>query len=171
MDDPIEALESRRSWMDKDVTFTKRGLIDFIENTLRDNNPEDGSAAAKEWSEKVHQKGEFQCWVRKGSVVEPKLLCFRANVWFNKGFKLNRVVKSLYDPAHRSVWDKKQLAEMSSKDTEHPNVRLNYYRYKKVLIFSPKDYGDKQIVFAHDGAMYCYSTTNGKGSEEQPPSI
>jgi hypothetical protein len=64
------------------------------------------------------------------------------------------------------VWDKKQLAEMSCKDTEHPNVGLNYYRYKKVLIFSPKDYGDKQIVFTHEGAMYCYSTTNGKGLEE-----
>jgi len=51
-------------------------------------------------------------------------------------------------------------------ETEHPNVFLNYFRYKKVLIFTPKDYGDKQIIFEHEGAIYTYSTTNGKGAEE-----
>jgi len=40
MDDVIEALESRRSEFDADVTFTKRGLIKYIEDTLAENNAE-----------------------------------------------------------------------------------------------------------------------------------
>jgi len=55
---------------------------------------------------------------------------------------------------------------MNPQETEHPNVTLNYFRYKKVLIFSPKDYGDKQIIFAHEGCIYAFSSTNGKGLEE-----
>lgn len=37
------------------------------------------------------------------------------------------------------------------------------------MIFTPKDFGDKQVIFAHDDKIYAYSTTNGKGLEEQPP--
>jgi len=38
MDDEIFALESRRCKWDKDVIFTKRGLIDHIEKVLAENN-------------------------------------------------------------------------------------------------------------------------------------
>lgn len=63
------------------------------------------------------------------------------------------------------------MAEMTIQKTDHPNVTLNYYRYKKVMIFNPKDYGDKQCIFAHNGCIYAFSTTNGKGLEEQAPQV
>lgn len=49
------ALEDRRSWMDKEVTFTKRGLVDYIEHMLASNNPEKVEKGVKSgWDEKAH---------------------------------------------------------------------------------------------------------------------
>lgn len=44
MDDVITAFEDRRCEWDKDVTFTKRGLIDYIEQMFKDNDPLDKKA-------------------------------------------------------------------------------------------------------------------------------
>ena len=45
---------------------------------------------------------------------------------------------------------------------------LVYFRFKKFLIFSPKEYTDKQIIFADGDTVYSWRTTNSLGLQEQP---
>jgi len=50
--------------------------------------------------------------------------------------------------------------------TSTPHVDKVYFRYKKFLMFSPKEYTDKQFIFADGDCVYCYETTNGLKDSE-----
>ena len=76
----------------------------------------------------------------------------------------------MFDPAVRMIWDKKNLESFEVSPTDHPNVTLPYYLYKKVTPISQKQYSDKQIVFgdAATGVIYSYTTTNELAASDTP---
>lgn len=56
MDDPISALDTRRVHWDNDVTFTKRGIVKYIEDMLEYSSPE---KMDKTWENKVNKANDF----------------------------------------------------------------------------------------------------------------
>lgn len=59
-DEEIEELEKRRSQWDKGVTFTKRGIKDFINDMFENND-------ASKWESKINKPGVETCHMnRKG---------------------------------------------------------------------------------------------------------
>ena len=72
----------------------------------------------------------------------------------------------MYDEKQRCQWDKKQLETLESINTEHKSVRLLFFRFKKFLIFDPKEFSDKMILFEHNGCVYSYSSTNNSRDKE-----
>ena len=66
------------------------------------------------------------------------------------------------------MWDNTLLEKVKRDKTSHANVDLVYFRFKKFIIFSPKEYTDKQIIFADGDVIYTFRTTNQKGVEETP---
>jgi hypothetical protein len=81
-------------------------------------------------------------------------------VWFPASYSLDRIVKSLYVDEYRLMWDNTLLEKVKREKTSHANVDLVYFRFKKFIIFSPKEYTDKQIIFADGDVIYTFRTTN-----------
>jgi len=148
---------------DEGVVFTKRKLIEHIDNLMLKCD----CTKANGWEEKINKKNELLVHLKKGTEQAPGKFLIKGVTYFNKTFKMERVVRSLYDVTQRSNWDKKQLDTLVSIDTDHKNVRLVYSRYKKFLIFNMKEYTDKMIQFRHKDSIYLYSTTNGLGVDQE----
>ena len=50
----------------------------------------------KAWDLKVDKKNEIQLWCNnKGTSVCKDFTAWRGRIWFNKGFKIDRVVKAV----------------------------------------------------------------------------
>lgn len=49
----------------------------------------------------------------------------------------------MYVDKLRMMWDDTVMEMISREKTTHPNVDTVYFRYKKFLIFSSKEYTDK----------------------------
>jgi hypothetical protein len=52
------------------------------------------------------------------------------------------------------------------KPTTHPNVKTVYSCSKKLFTFNHKQFCNKIATFAHEGAIYCYTSNNSLYEQE-----
>jgi len=86
---------------------------------------------------------------------------------FRKNLKLSQIIKAIYNPEIRLVWEKKCLNNLKLREADHKNAYLIYYFYKRAIAtMNEKDFSDKLIYFEHDGAIYVYQSTNSLAQED-----
>jgi hypothetical protein len=86
---------------------------------------------------------------------------------FRKNLKLSHIIKAIYDPEIRLVWEKKCLNGLKLREASHKNAYLIYYFYKRAIAtMNEKDFSDKVIFFEHEGAVYVYQSTNSFAEED-----
>ena len=96
-------MEIRRIDGDIGVHFSKKGIIEFIEAQFAKADTDES------WTEEI-TKPEFKVYKHKqGSHVTDKHLFMKSEGSFNSKFKMSRILKALFDPRHRAIWEKKNL--------------------------------------------------------------
>ena len=63
-------------------------------------------------------------------------------------------------------WDKKHLQTFNLLPATD-NVKLQYLRLKKFLVFNPKEYPDKVFMFSDGDALYIYTSHNETCVEDE----
>ena len=93
-DEEIEALEKRRSIHDDGVVFTRKGLVEFIDKMILEADP-----TQKGWKSQVDKSKNFEhhVWLKRDGIARaPGIFCFKGKVWWDKKFRMDRIVKSMY---------------------------------------------------------------------------
>jgi len=127
-DEEIDALAVRRTDGDSGVTFSKKGIVEYIEAQFSAADKD-----SKNWVS-VGKKPSFKIFKHKvGSHVTKDHLYMRSEGTFASKYKISRILKALFDPVHRGEWEKKNLESYTVHETDHPNVKLPYWRYKAQL--------------------------------------
>jgi hypothetical protein len=99
----IEDLESRRSVYDRDIRFTKNGIMEYIENFFA---KEESEAEKKKWEQKLDNK-DVKVFIKKeGTEFSKDLPFIKAEIILNGAFKLEQVIQAIFEPHHRLLWDK-----------------------------------------------------------------
>lgn len=94
------------------VKFSKRGIIEHIEKILSLESPlnKEDPKISKAWEQKLKNPNLTYYLKKGGSAVKPNQPFFRAEVTFNKAFKLEKILKCMYSPEHTLKWDKNLTA-------------------------------------------------------------
>ena len=83
---------------------------------------------------------------------------FRSDTMFDKNFKLNQIMRCLYNAEHLLSWEKNTKTQEFIPVDGHRSFGLNYYRTKKVMVIGSRDFVDKTFIFENDGKIYKYSS-------------
>ena len=148
------------------IKFSKRGIIDFIETQI----VEDSIEKDQRWECKMKSPGLMYYIKKGGSDVNKNQPYMRTEITFAKPFKMDKIIKCIYDTQYQAKWDKN--LKSSEKIDVLPGKNSFYIQYtlnKKVMTFDPRDFYEKGFSFAHNGTYYRYSTPIPNGNETKPP--
>lgn len=119
----------------QNIKFSKNGIIDFIEKTIREESKfnESDPANSKLWEQKMDHPDKIKFFIKKGGSAANKDQPFiRTESIFNKKFKMEKLIKSAYYPEHQMKWDKtiekSEVIPVRDGDTSY---YLTYYKNKK----------------------------------------
>ena len=134
-------------------------------------------------NDKIKEEGDVslankKLWESKGKFPELEI-CTKKGVsglytmtkcTFNTKFKINKLIKCIYAPAHRKSWDS-NLVRMEVIDQGKSPVYFHQYtQHKKVLTYAPREFYEKIFQFAHEEVYYRLSssvyTPEGTQNEE-----
>ncbi|CDW87198.1 UNKNOWN [Stylonychia lemnae] len=185
-DQEIQEMSIHRNEFEKDVKFTKRGLIEEIETTL---TYEDSEEQSKQWDLKL-SKDDVKIFIKKGgSKFNTEQPYIKTVVLFNAHYSMRKVVEvvrlsivfnsllslQIFNEKHRMKWDKNVLKLEIITQEFNKNVWLNYQLNKSPLNFSNRDFLDKQIKFRDRNNFYCYYSTIPLETQNQikpiPPKV
>mmetsp|Transcript_1058 Transcript_1058/g.1960 ORF Transcript_1058/g.1960 Transcript_1058/m.1960 type:complete len:190 (+) Transcript_1058:851-1420(+) len=144
------------------VRFSKRGLVETIERICAQEsraNKED-MRTAKRWEEKIKTPGIVMYLKKGGSDQSEDQPFMRTESNFNKAFKMNKLLKVIYEPEHQKGWDKNlEVAEKQPFDGGSKTIAFSYVKNKKQFTISSRDFYEKGFNFVHNGKFYRYSTS------------
>lgn len=102
-----EIAELKQSWeIDSGVKFSKNGLMKFIKLMLAEESAGHDCANSKLWEQKLKIPGITYYLKNGGSKVNKTQPFFRVEAAFNKVYKIDKLLKVLYQPEHQVKYDK-----------------------------------------------------------------
>jgi hypothetical protein len=126
------------------MKMSKNGIIEVFDKMLAEANIDDPNQKTYELKINKEKDAGLKLWMNtKGTSMTKDFTAWRGRIWFNKAFKIDRVVAAYTNEAHRNIWDKKNTEELYADSTSHKNVNLIYQRFKKIAMFDAKEYYDK----------------------------
>ena len=158
----IEPLEQRRVTWDENVVFSKNGLMSYIDEAVKN-----ATEFPKKWKKQL-DKPDIKIFSHvEGSSRRKDFVFYKTEATFRKNLKLEHIIKAIYDPKERLIWEKKCLNNLKLRATSQGNSWLIYYYYKRAMAtFHEKSFSDKLALFEHAGAIYANQTTNGLAEED-----
>mmetsp|Transcript_35609 Transcript_35609/g.54449 ORF Transcript_35609/g.54449 Transcript_35609/m.54449 type:complete len:254 (-) Transcript_35609:2-763(-) len=167
-----ELVELKTEWeREQGIRFSKKGIMDAVEAILfmESPNSEDARTASK-WELKLKTKGISYYLKKGGSDLNTSQPFFRSDITFNKAYKMDKVIKCIWETDHQKKWDAcLQEAEFSPLREGVRSYGFTYCQNKKQFTIQSRDFYEKGFSFYHDGKFYRYSCTV-KDSQEQKPS-
>eukprot|EP00347_Sterkiella_histriomuscorum_P003152 403365394 len=149
----IEDLAQYRNDFEKSITFTKRGLVQEIEQLFAFENSD---TETKLWDLKLN-KDDVKVYLKKGgSKYNADQPYIKTEILFKEHYSIKKIVEVIFGTAHRQKWDKNVLKYELMETAKCKNTALNYQLNKSPLNFSNRDFMDKQIKFSDKDTVYCY---------------
>lgn len=110
-DEEVEDMLKYKSQAEKDlgIRFSKKGIVKFIESFLAQENPKNTKDPknAKLWEEKFAIKNGISMFLKKGgSHLSSSQPFMRIQTQFPKKYKINKMLKVVYNPEIQASWDK-----------------------------------------------------------------
>ena len=88
---------------------------------------------------------------------------------YNKKFKMEKLCKTMFDPAHVSKWDKNIKTVKTIPLVEGKRCfSLSYTLNKQQYSIAGRDFYEKQFNFFHNGKFYRYSSSIDNSEIEGP---
>lgn len=153
----MEELQSRLWKWDQGVTFSKNGVMKYMDDLF---DLENGSDFGK-WKDVLKKKASpIKIYQKDNGSHHTKAFPYiMIEMTLNKSYTLDQVVRAFFD--HRQKWDGENLGSHVTIPTNHPNVSLIHSIYKGKVKTNDKAFFDKRLLFSHNNeTVYAYMTQN-----------
>jgi len=124
-DDEIAELVKRSNTSnnseEKDITFNKQGIINFVDSKLRENAEDDS------WRLRL-QRDYMRLWTKDSTYgpMSKGVVFAKLELELDANFTLEHVIKAYHEPTNRIQWDNTHLLQLDVQRTSHKNVSLQY---------------------------------------------
>ena len=138
------------------IKFSKRGLVEFIENFISTEDP----ATNTDWEKKTTTPSFTFSMKEGGSQFNKDMPVVRTDQFYNKRFTIDKLITVAYNPKYTLKWDKnlKVLEETPIFEGKKSFIKV-YTENKKQFTFAGRDFCEKTFSFYNNGKLYRYSTS------------
>lgn len=147
--------------VEKNITFNKQGIIQFIDSKLRENTDDDS------WRLRL-QRDYIKMWTKDSDIgpMSKGVVFSKLELELDASYTLEQVIKAYNEPSNRLQWDNTHLQQLEVQRTPHKNVVLQYSQVRSKLQFKARDFFEKKVIFVDNDKLYCYLST--ATSQEMP---
>ena len=137
----------------------KQFICERVATETMDNHEDEGHA--KLWKQKEKNLHYRVQWMGPKAKSHLNLQTYRVDTYLPKAFKMDKVVRCIFDPALRKLWDRSLEKYQREELVPDTNSLLHFLltEPERILNYNPINFVEKGFSFYHDDAFYHWSSS------------